>query len=159
RLRYSRRPEGALLEFTNHELYDGELIALPPADHGSGAAMQLAVVKNGAMDGAGANVREAEAVADLVVEHLRSRPEQSLGVLTMTSAQARLIEDQVEKRLLKQPALQKLFAFKPPSKGSAQAHSQNGVLVHTVEQALGEERDVLILSLGFSPGAKGQAPA
>ena len=39
----------------------------------------------------GQNSREAQVVADLVVEHLRTRPERSLGVLACDSAQARLV--------------------------------------------------------------------
>jgi hypothetical protein len=122
-------------------LYDGELMTLAPADRSSAAAITLAHVPKGVADAEGANLREAETVADLVVEHLRARPEHSLGVLTMTSAQARLIEDQVEQRLAKRPELEK------------------GVAIKTVDQAVGEDRDVVILSLGFSPELKGQPPA
>src|SRR5262249_29934371 len=92
------------------------------------------------------NSREAQVVADLVFEHLRRQPEKSLGIIAFSYAQMEAIEDELERRLATAPELEKFF----------QDDRLEGLFVKNLETVQGDERDVILLSVGYGPDEDGK---
>ncbi|MBC7920591.1 MAG: DNA helicase I, partial [Ferruginibacter sp.] len=86
-----------------------------------------------------ANPPEAEAVVNLVEELLRDQPGKSIGIVTFNFKQQTLIQD-----LLEGKAFEKGFLL-PES-----------LFVKNIENVQGDERDVIIFSVGYAPDAGGR---
>jgi very-short-patch-repair endonuclease len=137
---YRSRHEG-LMAFADHAYYQGALTIFPRADVTS-PDMGVAFFP---IDGvyrretARDNPIEAAAVAERVLHHLKHRPGQTLGVVTLSTAQAEAIRDALEWVIEKQPQYAGLF----------EGDRTTGFFVKSVEAAQGDERDVIILSVGY----------
>lgn len=146
RWHYRSRHEG-LIAFSNQKFYGGELITFPGArrnDEDTGVAFFKV---DGVYDrGRARNNRiEADKVAERVIHHVRTRPDQTLGVVALSRDQADLIEAVVDKALDAHPELRAL----------ADGDRLGGFFVKNLETVQGDERDVIILSVGYGRAADG----
>jgi len=141
---YRSRDE-SLIAFSNQHIYGGRLMTFPSADQKDGIDF---VRVRGVYDRSKTrtNPVEAEKVASLVIEHFRSRPESSLGVVAFSEAQQMEIVDKVEKLRLKNPDLEKHFEEGGPDE----------FFVKNLETVQGDERDVIILDVGYGKDADGR---
>ena len=88
------------------------------------------------------NREEAERVVDLVFEHMRTRPaEESLGVVALSRAQADHIDRLIEHRRLEQPDIDHRFVDA----------ANEPFFVKNLENVQGDERDRIIISVGYGP--------
>ncbi|MEM3051598.1 MAG: DUF3320 domain-containing protein, partial [Candidatus Bathyarchaeia archaeon] len=92
------------------------------------------------------NLREAEVVANLVFEHFQKYPNKTLGVITFSIAQMSAVEDAIEQRRRQQPEFEHFF----------KEDRLEGFFVKNLENAQGDERDVIIISLGYGYDQQGQ---
>ncbi|MCU7725007.1 DUF4011 domain-containing protein [Actinoplanes sp. KI2] len=139
---HHRSRHEALFAFANLAYYHGRLVSLPRAyarepDHG----VQLYHV-----DGVyhrtttSDNPIEAEAVAARVLHHLTHRPGRTLGVVTLSVAQADAIAAAVQDMISEHPDLEHLID---------DADRLDGFFVKSLEAVQGDVRDVIILSVGY----------
>ncbi|OKK14109.1 DUF3320 domain-containing protein [Streptomyces sp. CB02400] len=147
RWHYRSRHEN-LIAFSNHEFYDDSMVVFPGAvtdGHDVGVAFYKA---DGVYDRSGKrdNVREAELVAERVVHHFSTRPHLTLGVVTLSKAQADAVEDAVTEARRSRPDLDKYFT----------EDRLGGFFVKNLETVQGDERDVIVLSVGYGPDAQGK---
>ena len=137
---YRSRDE-SLIAFADHAYYQGRLSVFPRAD----TAEPDFGVELFPVDGVYRrettkdNPVEAAAVAERVLHHLAYRPEQTLGVVTLAAAQADAIRDAVERAV----------GDRPEHRGLLDGDRTAGFFVKSVEAAQGDERDVIILSVGY----------
>jgi len=138
-----------LIAFANRRYY-GDRLAVFPAAHGSpdlGVAWRRV---DGVYDRAGArhNRAEAEAVVAEVIARLRDPAQRarSIAVVTFSRAQQELIEDLLDAARGDDDALD---AWCEASAGG------EPVLVKNLETIQGDERDVVLLSVGYGPDADG----
>jgi hypothetical protein len=146
RWHYRSRNEG-LIAYSNRHFYDGRLVTFPAA--GAGPGVGLRHVADGIYDRGGRrdNAREAAVVADLVFEHVRSHGDKkTLGVIAFSQAQMTAIADEIERRLRQQPDLEPLF----------KQDRLEGFFVKNLETVQGDERDVILLSVGYGRDAGGR---
>ncbi len=145
---YRSRDE-SLIRFSNHYFYEDRLLTFPSPmspNGGSWDGMHDIYLSDGRYD-AGAtrtNREESERVVDLVFEHMRTRPvEESLGVVALSRAQADYIDQLIEYRRLEQRDVDHWFAdgVKEP------------FFVKNLENVQGDERDRIIISVGYGPTA------
>ena len=141
---YRSRDEG-LIRFSNHYFYEDRLLTFPSAKSGDGwNGVHDVYLPDGRYD-AGAtrtNREEAERVVDLVIEHMRTRPaEESLGVVALSRAQADHIDRLIEHRRLEQPDVDHRFADS----------TNEPFFVKNLENVQGDERDRIIISVGYGP--------
>ncbi|MHA1572249.1 MAG: hypothetical protein ACTSWM_10530, partial [Alphaproteobacteria bacterium] len=94
------------------------------------------------------NQIEGEAVVDAALDHMLTRPGASLGIIAMTAKQARLIEDELQRRAAVLPAARTFLA--------AREAGFEPVRVWEAATAPGEGRDNLLVSMTFGPNGKGQ---
>ncbi|MEU4692673.1 DUF3320 domain-containing protein [Actinoplanes sp. NPDC023714] len=131
--RHYRSRHEALIDFANRQFYRGRLVTFPGAlPSGPDIGVELFAVAHGG--------GEADFVAERVVHHFNHRPGLSLGVVTLTAAQADAIADTVEATLAGDPDLERFLG---------------DLFVKDAETAQGDERDVIILSTGASLDAAG----
>jgi hypothetical protein len=139
-----------LIAFSNSSFYGGRLITFPSADAtGPDLGVQLLPVDGVYFRGVGhrTNPVEATAVAKRVLHHFTTRPQLSLGVVTFSEAQADAVEKAVDQARADRPDLERFF----PS-----SDRLDGFFVKALEAVQGDERDVMIFSIGYGPDEKGQ---
>ncbi|MFE9169016.1 DUF3320 domain-containing protein [Streptomyces kebangsaanensis] len=147
RWHYRSRHEN-LIAFSNHEFYEDSMVVFPGAvtdGHDVGVAFYKA---DGVYDRSNRrdNLREAELVAERVIHHFSTRPHLTLGVVTLSKAQADAVEDAVIKARQGRPDLDPHFT----------EDRLGGFFVKNLETVQGDERDVIILSVGYGPDAQGK---
>ncbi|WP_250004170.1 DUF4011 domain-containing protein [Actinoplanes sp. M2I2] len=145
--RHYRSRHEALIAFANHRFYQGRLLTFPGADadpeNGVEFVPAAGVYRRG---GARDNPEEAEKVAQRIVTCLTTRPELSLGVVTFSVAQAEAIESAVERAATRHPGLERLLG----------GDRLTGFFVKSLESVQGDERDVMIFSVGYGRDEHGR---
>lgn len=140
-----RSKHESLIAFSNYHFYDGKLIVFPsPYPKNKLLGLRYHLIRDGIYQSR-QNVPEAMRVVDAVLEHMRNRPDESLGVVTLNITQRDLIEEILETRL------------KDFDEGEAyKAKWENEgwpFFVKNLENVQGDERDVIYISTTF-----GKAP-
>ncbi|MFB3041723.1 MAG: DUF3320 domain-containing protein, partial [Candidatus Poribacteria bacterium] len=148
RWHYRSRHE-SLIAVSNYEFYDNKLELFPSPD---AAREEVGLVyhylPNTTYDrGKSArNREEARIVVEAVMEHARSRPNQTLGVATFSMSQMQAIQDRLE--ILRRENLSCEHFFN--------AHPQEPFFVKNLENVQGDERDVIFISIGYGRSADGK---
>ena len=143
---YRSRDE-RLIAFSNAHIYDRTLITFP----GIGGDQVLHHVPVPWQPGAETNspAPEAEAVVDLILRHALERPGESLGVITMGIRHKDQIEERLRQRLRQDPQLaEELAEFFDENR-------EERFFVKNLERVQGDERDAIILSIGYGKNARG----
>ncbi len=81
-----------LIAFSNRHFYDGELVTFPSVYDARGDGVRLEHVPDGRWIDR-RNQKEAERVVEMIVEHVRTSPDKSLGIIALNQSQQRAIED------------------------------------------------------------------
>lgn len=137
---YRSRSE-ELIAFSNQNFYDSRLITIPQAKrHRSGFGIDFLKVDNGIYEvHSRTNLAEAEKIVQLVFEHFDTNPNQSLGVIAFSNAQADLILDMVMDYLEDHPNYASFFSDA----------LQEPFFVKNLETVQGDERDKIIFSICY----------
>ena len=143
----SRHP--SLIAVSNREFYDDRLQVAPsPFATHERLGLVFRHVADGRFErgGSAINRREAEAVARAVIAHARATPELSLGVGCFSLRQRDAILHQLEHLWREEPpAVRAFFA-------SARAEP---FFVKNLETIQGDERDVVLISVGYGRDPSG----
>jgi REase_MTES_1575/Protein of unknown function (DUF4011)/AAA domain/Protein of unknown function (DUF3320) len=142
RWHYRSRHE-ALIAFSNAAFYSGRLMTFPSA-HADGPDVGVELFWAGGTYRRGTsrdNPAEAARVAERVIHHYDTRPALSLGVVAFSEAQAGAIETAVSQARQRRPDLDRFFT----------SDRLRGFFVKNLETVQGDERDVLIFSVGYGP--------
>jgi very-short-patch-repair endonuclease len=136
-----------LIAFSNAAFYDGRLRTFP-SPRADERVVTATYVSDGLYDRGGSRTNrvEATAVADLVVEHVERQAGLSLGVIAFSEAQMLAILAELEARKRARPELEALLA----------EEGEHGFFVKNLEQVQGDERDVIIFSVGYGRDADGR---
>jgi hypothetical protein len=126
-----------LIEFSNHHFYKDKLSLLPDRHAFNITEPAIDYLK---VDGSWinqTNQQEADKIAELVFNYARNHPQKKIGVVTFNAPQQALIMDVLEDKFASQ--------------------SQNfpsSLFVKNIENVQGDERDVIIFSIGYAPDKK-----
>lgn len=93
------------------------------------------------------NVIEARRVIDAIFDHMRTRPNESLGVATLNITQREVIEEEFERRLKDD-----LYAQQYTKR---YATSLEPFFIKNLENIQGDERDVIFISVTYGPAPNG----
>ena len=143
---YRSRHE-SLIAFSNNEYYDGELITFPSTDD---QKTKVNFVKiNGVYEKGGkrCNRAEAEAIVKEVVKRLKDERlrKDSIGIIAFSSTQQTLIEDLLSDTIESDKEL------------TQYADSMyESIFVKNLENVQGDERDVILFSIGYGPDLNGK---
>jgi hypothetical protein len=152
----------SLMTFANLHFYRNHLnlVSSPFKEHPD-LGTKFHHVADGIMD-KGQNSREAASVADLVGEHFKTAPEKSLGVITFDADQREAIAGQISKLQIADGKLQ----IEEPLSSNLQSPISNlqsekgpeSFYVMDARNVTGEDRDVIILSIGYGKDKSGVLP-
>ena len=92
------------------------------------------------------NAAEVRTVCDLIVSHAKERPEETLGVIALGVSHADAIESEIRKRRENDAQLDSYL----------QAHNHEPFFVKNLERVQGDERDAIILTVGYGRGTDKQ---
>ena len=138
--------EEELIAFSNHAMYEGDLLTIPSTSgpHGD-PALRWVPVEDGAYD-SGVNHVEASRVVELLAELLARPKAPSVGVVTFNLKQRQAILDQIDARLDADESFGALWQ-------TASSHEELDArpFVKNLESVQGDERDVIVFSLGHAP--------
>ncbi len=148
RLRWHYRSQHeSLIAFSNQEFYDGNLVVFPAARAPS-ATLGIELVQVNGHWRSKVNVEEAQAIAQASVEFMKANPGLSHGIVAMNQPQKELIEAELA-RLTRDDEAAAQYAdaweakLEPP-------------FVKNLENVQGDERDVIMISLGWGKTPQGQ---
>ena len=140
----------SLIRFSNHAFYENRLLTFPSPDPAV-AAVHDVYLPNATYDAGGrrTNRDEAERVTDIVFEMMATQTaSESIGVVALSRPQADLIESLVEERRLLNRHFDHRFSIDLPER----------FFVKNLENVQGDERDHMILSIGYGPTTAGAVP-
>ena len=138
-----------LINYSNYKFYERQLVTFPAADVDvEHLGIKFEYVENAIYDRGGRrnNLIEAKRVAELVFEHFKNYPDKSLGVATLSIAQMEAVYDAIELKLKENPEYSKFFV----------ENRLEGFFVKNLENVQGDERDVIIFSVGYGKDATGR---
>ena len=146
-----RSRDDRLIAFSNNHIYGGSLTAFPgaivdsPISH---CLIPFRPITGGT--GTHSNPDEVDKVVDLVLEHARDVPRETLGVIAFGQHHADNIENALMRRLgeVNDPSLDEFFS----------ETNEERFFVKNIERVQGDERDVIILSVGYHKDANGNLP-
>jgi very-short-patch-repair endonuclease len=142
-----RSQDERLIAFSNHHFYDDKLVTFPNPVQNPDLGVWFKHVPDGVYDRGKRrdNRREAEVVAQLALEHFQRFPEQSLGIIAFSENQADAIREQIEILGKNHPNLEKFCSDNSPE-----------FFLKALENVQGDERDAIILSVGYARDSQGK---
>ena len=129
-------------------MYGGELLTIPStAGTAAPSALHWVPVANGVYN-AGENAPEAARVVDLLDELLARSPRPTVGVVTFNLKQRKAVLDAIDARRATDDG------FATRWSDAAALPLDERPFVRNLEQVQGDERDVIVFSLGHAPQAR-----
>ncbi|MCA8940389.1 MAG: DUF559 domain-containing protein, partial [Planctomycetes bacterium] len=151
----SKFPE--LIDFSNHGFYDGRLKTVPDTlTDGALAPISYIKVEDGEWRKR-TNRPEAERVVEEVYQLLlKHGGAKSIGVITFNITQREMILNVIDARSNEDHEFGEVFtrAFSPPD-----ANLDQALFVKNIENVQGDERDIILFSIGYGPDEDGRVRA
>ncbi len=145
---YRSRHE-SLIAFSNHRYYDSNLITFPAAVTRASAVTWRRVDGVYAKGRGRTNQAEAEAMVAEAVARLTdpsfTGAGKTLAIVTLNSDQQKLVEDLLDQARQRQPEIERFFL----------EDLTEPVVVKNLETVQGDERDLIMLGVGFGPTEPG----
>lgn len=141
---YRSRDE-RLIAFSNTYLYDRMLTTFPGIAGEECLDHVLVPHRTGAVGQENSASAEVTAVVRLILEHAERWPEQSLGVIAMGIKHANRVDETLRQALRDRPDLQAYF----------DEAEEERFFVKNLERVQGDERDRIILTIGYGKSAEG----
>jgi very-short-patch-repair endonuclease len=133
-----------LIAFSNAYIYDRCLTTFPGI--GGEPCLRLVPVDWHPGDEPNSPSAEVERVVDLILEHAKQRPDETLGVIAMGIKHSNRIDETLRERLRLHPELNDFF----------DETREERFFVKNLERVQGDERDAIILSIGYGKNERGQ---
>jgi hypothetical protein len=143
-----RSRDPSLITVNNAEFYDHRLI-LPPSPVQDDPEYGLAFTRvpgvytsrSRGTGRPGTNRIEAEAVVRRLAEHARKRPDLSVGIVAFSKAQSDMVTEILERARRTDPVLEAML----------REDKRENVFVKNIENVQGDERDVILITVGYGP--------
>jgi superfamily I DNA and/or RNA helicase len=140
-----RSKHESLIAFSNLNYYDGRLVTFPSVDE----MVQHVTWQHveGCYDAGKTrtNRTEAAAIVEETISRMQAKPLQSVGIVAFSKQQSDLIEDYLNDALTKHPELEAM-----------NRELAEPIFVKNLENVQGDERDVILFSVGYGPDKDGQ---
>lgn len=134
-----------LITFSNVHYYDSSLMTFPSANHNQPKISLQQVEGYYDAGKSRTNMAEAKAIVAEVVSRMQNEPNRSIGVIAFSLGQSNLIEDLLNEAFVENPTLEQ-----------QNATSKEPIFVKNLENVQGDERDVILFSVGYAPDQDGK---
>lgn len=135
-----------LVGFAARSIYAGRLALVPGAAGTGRLTIELVDTPAGGDDPVDSSPAEVARVVDLVLEHMRTRPHESLGVVTLGPRHAERVDAALRRALVRAPEVA----------GYLHEGRAESFFVKDVERVAGDVRDAIVLSLGYGRSVDGR---
>jgi very-short-patch-repair endonuclease len=144
-----RSKDERLIAFSNHYVYGDRLVTFPSPGTADSALRHELVqqVRLGDIEELSSSA-EVSRVVGLILDHAEKRPTLSLGVIAMGIRHANRIDAELAKVRQGRPDLDEFF----------DGEREEKFFVKNLERVQGDERDAIILSIGYGKDAGGKLP-
>ncbi len=143
---YRSRHE-SLIAYSNSKYYENKLYTFPSPNDITSEVKWIHVDGYYDKGGTKQNQAEGQAIIQEIVRRLKDETlrKESIGVVTFSSVQQHLIEDLLAEEFIKSPELEEMAGgmYEP-------------ILVKNLENVQGDERDVILFSIGYGPDKEGK---
>jgi very-short-patch-repair endonuclease len=144
---YRSRDE-TLISFSNHYIYKDRLVTFP-GPGGSPSVQHVLVQQPLGWDGQEESASaEVNKIVELILEHAETRPRESLGVIAMGIRHADRVQRAIDQAVAGRPELAPFF----------DANAEERFFVKNLERVQGDERDAIILTVGYGKDRAGNLP-
>ena len=143
-----RSQDERLIAFSNHNIYHGTLTTFPGAASTTCVNFELVQHRLGEPADTRSNPDEVRRVVELMIDHALKRPDETLGVIAMGLYHANRIEEMLRQRLDEESS-SALEAFFDET-------AEERAFVKNLERVQGDERDAIILSVGYGKNSNGR---
>ena len=128
-----------LIDFSNRHFYKGNLQTLPEYDVVNSRIPAITYHKIEGIWEKNMNSSEAEYITEMLVKRIREGLSGSVGVVTFNARQQEHILDCIDRRLMEEGI-----------------HWPEDWFVKNIENVQGDEKDIIIFSVGYAPDKKGK---
>lgn len=138
----------SLIAVSNQQFYENKLVIVPsPYTGEADVGLRFHHLSDAVYDRGNTrtNPKEAKAIAQAVISHALTTPNLTLGVAAFSTQQRRAVFDEIE--LLRRQH--------PETEGFFGAHAHEPFFVKSLENIQGDERDVILISIGYGRDAHG----
>ncbi len=145
---YRSRDE-RLIAFSNHYVYGDRLVTFPSVGSDRPALTHVLVpqLRLGDTEELSSSA-EVTKVVELILEHAEKQPQTSLGVIAMGIRHSNRLEAELARARRARPDLDPFF----------DEHKKEKFFIKNLERVQGDERDAVILSIGYGKDAGGKLP-
>ena len=146
--RHYRSRDESLISFSNHFIYKDRLVTFPGP--GGIPVIQFEQVQQRlGIDGQEeSSSAEITRVVELILDHAEKRPTESLGGIAMGLKHAERVQAKLDQVLAERPELGRFF----------DPHAEERFFVKNLERVQGDERDAIILTVGYGKDRAGNLP-
>lgn len=145
----------SLIAFSNRAFYGGKLIAPPnPYIVTETTALTFEMVNEACYDSKLGNLFEAEKTVLKLKEILLQHPYKSCGIIALGQTQVNALEDALDKLMMSDESFRNLV---DRARNFKQNDADAGLFIKNLENVQGDERDIIILAVGYArskPGKK-----
>ena len=146
RWHYRSRHE-SLIAFSNREFYRDRLLVFPsPLQAPPNLGVKFRHIGDGVYENR-RNRPEAERVINAILNHVRNRPNESLGVVALNGEQRDLLDEILNERIRNDDIAQQALDI-----GAARGEP---FFIKNLENVQGDERDVIMLSVTYGRDSRG----
>ena len=142
-----------LIDFSNYAFYKGRLFVAPNTDTPEKPPIEVHLVDNAVWSNR-ANRREAEQVVALIKEFFNNRQHnETIGVIAFNASQRDMIYDVIDEESVADPAFGSKIRAEMARKDNGK---DTGLFVKNIESVQGDERDVIMFSIGYAKNTSGR---
>ena len=141
-----RSKDEKLITTNNRYVYQNRLTTFPGTDGIDRIRFESVPPSKGLGKNNKSPSGEVNRVVDLAIEHARSHPEESLGIIAFGSDHMKRIEAALDQRLQSEPDIQPFF----------QQSGTEPFFIKNIERVQGDEREAILLTVGYGKGDDGR---
>lgn len=144
---YQSRDE-TLINFSNHYIYQNRLVTFPGPGGRAAISHELVQQETGIDGEEESQAAEVRKVVEVVIRHAREYPDETLGVITMGIKHMNRVQAALDRELEKHPELETFF----------DSNVLERFFVKNLERVQGDERDAIVISVGYGKDRAGNLP-
>ena len=142
-----------LIAFSNYAFYGGQLYVSPNVSEPETPPIEVHKM-TGAIWDKRRNQTEAEYIIKLLKDIFANRKEnETIGIITFNTSQRDLIDDLIDKECIKDPEFAEQIRIES---ARTQDGEDIGLFVKNIENVQGDERDIIIFSIGYAKNENGK---
>ncbi len=142
-----RSSHESLISFSNTQYYENKLFTFPSYNDLESKVKLVQVGGFYDRGGSKQNIAEADAIIEEVLRRLNSPTlrKKSIGIVTFSSVQQKLIQTRLDDTMARYPELEEYAN-----------ELEEAIFVKNLENVQGDERDVILFSVGYGPDQNGK---